>query len=127
MGLLKTALGTVTGYLTGSTPFLTDAVGEAVCVVLAVFLFAVVLDTKALKKMFVAVRWHVYINWLLSFVFLLSFVHLVSVQRQGLVLRPDDSFSRFCFVAVSMTFGYLLIFFAAIMLHDRTQRVTNGE
>ena len=94
--------------------------------ILPVFLLAMLLDSSTLRRMFFRVRSHgnftLWVNWALSFVFLVSFVHLVSVQRSGLVLTPDDPLSRYCFVAVALSFGYLLIFFAAIVLHDRTQR-----
>lgn len=97
-------------------------------VVVAVFGAALILDVSALAKMFLAGenanKLYMWSNWLVTFVFMASFLNVMAIPYQNFEELWSQRNSLIFLVA---SFGYLIVFFAAVSFHHQWQAAMGSK
>lgn len=95
---------------------------SAAPVIVSIFGAALILDVSALAKMFwsgaSANTVYHWLNWLISLIFMGSFLNIMTIQYENF----DALWSqRSLLLLMVASFGYLILFFAAVSVHHRLQ------
>lgn len=97
-------------------------------VIVAVFGAALILDVSALAKMFFAGenanKLYMWSNWLVTFVFMASFLNVMAIPYQNFEELWSQRNSLIFLVA---SFGYLIVFFAAVSFHHQWQAAMGSK
>ena len=101
-----------------------DAWYRAAPVVASIFSAAVLIDFGALAKMMFVKRAYLWFNWAMSLLFLGSFLQILSASYENM----DELWTqRSTLLILFMSLGYLLVFFAAVSVHDRFQSAMGAK
>ena len=91
---------------------------DAVPVLVVIFGAALILDVDVVTKMFFSRELYLWMNWLVSAVFLISFLNIVSMRYESV---EELSLQTSLLIILVSSFGYLIMFFAAVVAHSRLQ------